>query len=181
MLIVKIGVQISLVTYFTGNIFYILIDLADGLELDQEYEESDNANIISAFGLYKLRHHDKSIAMTYWCFTTLSTVGFGDIHPKSNFERICTAELMLIGVLVFSIVRDRLIGIIDFTIHIDEDFDDGIELTRFLGVIKRFNNNMDMDSKLQKQIVDFFIYKWENDKNLALDLENDKILSELPI
>ncbi len=30
--------------------------------------------------------------------------------------------------------------------HIDEDFDDGIELTIFIGTIRRFNPNADIDS-----------------------------------
>ena len=83
--------------------------------------------------------------MIYYTFTTLSTVGFGDIHPRSDFERIFGAAVMLVGVLVFSIVRDKLIESIDFTMHINDDFDDGIELTRFLGILRHYNYNLEIE------------------------------------
>jgi hypothetical protein len=95
--------------------------------------------MIGSFLFYEDTTQEKSIKMTYWTFTTLSTIGLGDIHPKSNFERILTAIVMLVGVLVFSIVRDKLIESIDFTMHIDDDFDDGIELTRFFGILRHYN------------------------------------------
>jgi hypothetical protein len=44
----------------------------------------------------------RSISLTYFGTTTLTTVGLGDLHPKSNFERgICTI-LMITGVAMFS-------------------------------------------------------------------------------
>ena len=78
--------------------------------------------------------------MTYYMFTTLSTIGLGDIHPWSNFERILSTITMLVGVIIFSIVRDKLIESIDFTIHVDDDFDDGIELSRFFGILRHYNS-----------------------------------------
>jgi hypothetical protein len=149
LLILKILIQVSLVTFFIGNIIYILIDLSDDMDFDHEYMEAqeNRSNIIGSFSFYSLNYNEKSIKMTYWIFTTLSTVGFGDIHPKSNFERILSALIMLIGVLVFSYVKDIFISIIDFTMHIDEDFDEGIELTRFMGTIRRFNYYVEMDRK----------------------------------
>jgi hypothetical protein len=125
--ILKLCVQLFVITAVMGNIIYILIDLMDGMQYDLDYESSD-FNIIGAFEFYKLSEVEKSIKMTYWTFTTLSTVGFGDIHPRSNFERVMAAIVMLVGVIVFSLVKDRLALLIDFTLNIDEDFDDGIEL-----------------------------------------------------
>lgn len=40
---------------------------------------------------------DQVVAMTYFSFTTLSTVGFGDYHPKSNIERILGIFVFLVG------------------------------------------------------------------------------------
>ena len=139
--IVKIIFQLLIVTFITGNILYILIDAFDMMEDDEHYSlAGDNSeNMIGTFAFYSDPITTKSIKMTYYTFTTLSTVGFGDIHPRSNFERILSAITMLVGVLVFSIVRDKLIESIDFTMHIDDDFDDGIELTRFFGILRHYN------------------------------------------
>ena len=40
---------------------------------------------------------------TYFAFTTLSTVGFGDLHPKSDLERVFCVVILVMGVSIFSI------------------------------------------------------------------------------
>ena len=42
--------------------------------------------------------------MSYFAFTSLSTVGFGDFNPKSNAERLACAFILLFGVAIFSVV-----------------------------------------------------------------------------
>tara|TARA_B110001450_G_C17380459_1_gene383465 strand:- start:452 stop:586 length:135 start_codon:yes stop_codon:yes gene_type:complete len=42
--------------------------------------------------------------MCYFTFTSLSTVGFGDLNPRSNSERILTAVILLFGVAIFSYI-----------------------------------------------------------------------------
>jgi len=42
------------------------------------------------------------IVAMYYSFTSLSTVGFGDYHPRSDFERIVCAIILCIGVGLFS-------------------------------------------------------------------------------
>lgn len=137
--ITKIIFKLLIVTFITGNVLYILIDAFDFIDEDSDYIDAGDAFMIGNFEFYNDPIKAKSIRMTYYAFTTLSTVGFGDIHPRSDFERILSAITMLVGVLVFSIVRDKLIESIDFTMHIDDDFDDGIELTRFFGILRHYN------------------------------------------
>ena len=48
-----------------------------------------------------------SISM-YFALTSLSTVGFGDLYPISDFERIAIAFILLIGVAVFSYILGEL-------------------------------------------------------------------------
>ena len=52
------------------------------------------------------------LVAVYFSFTSLSTVGLGDYHPKSNPERACTAMLLLIGVAVFSYILGNFIEIL---------------------------------------------------------------------
>mgnify|MGYP006094467339 CR=1 FL=1 len=51
---------------------------------------------------------DQMWALTYFAFTTLSTVGFGDYHPRNSRERLLGAALMLFGVMINSIVVESL-------------------------------------------------------------------------
>ena len=48
------------------------------------------------------------VSLTYFAFTTLSTVGLGDFHPKSNIERVLCSFIMLFGVMITSIIMDDL-------------------------------------------------------------------------
>jgi hypothetical protein len=45
-----------------------------------------------------------AIALTYYSFTTLATVGLGDYHPYSNLERFFCAFIMLFGVMTLSLL-----------------------------------------------------------------------------
>jgi len=54
---------------------------------------------------------DRVIASTYFSFTSLSTVGFGDLYPMNSYERALTAIVLLFGVAVFSIVMGNFIEI----------------------------------------------------------------------
>ena len=52
------------------------------------------------------------VILFYFAFTTLSTVGFGDYHPKSNLERMVCSFVFLFGVSVFSYVMGYFIEVL---------------------------------------------------------------------
>ena len=72
-----------------------------------------------------------SLKILYFAFTSLSTVGFGDIHPKSDIERLLVAAILLIGVAVFSYIMGTFISILDQHTNLNADFDDGDTLSKF--------------------------------------------------
>ena len=47
------------------------------------------------------------IKVFYFAITTLSTIGFGDFHPVSVFERGIASPILLIGVAVFSFIMGQ--------------------------------------------------------------------------
>jgi len=51
---------------------------------------------------------ENAIALTYFTFTSFSTVGLGDYHPKSNVERLVCAFMLLFGVAMTSFIMDNL-------------------------------------------------------------------------
>ena len=61
------------------------------------------------------------------------------------------------------------------------DLDEGDELARFFGLIRRFNDNVPLKISLKEQIERHFDYKWINDKNQAIDDDAEKdMLDQLP-
>jgi hypothetical protein len=64
---------------------------------------------------------------------------------------------------------------------LDADLDDGDNLSKFFGLIKKFNGNVDIDYRLKREIEEYFDYKWTYDRNQAIDDEQEKaILYQLP-
>ena len=82
-----------------------------------------------------------TVVLMYYAFTSLSTVGFGDYHPRSDEERAICAIILLLGVAIFSYFMGVLFEIIDNFRKLNDDLDEGDNLTRFFGLLRKFNNN----------------------------------------
>lgn len=64
----------------------------------------------------------------------------------------------------------------------NKDLDDSDNLSKFLGVMCKFNHNKPMNEKIKNEITEYFDYKWKNDRNMAIDDDEEKaILEQLPI
>jgi hypothetical protein len=57
-------------------------------------------------------NYNSVISVTYYTLTTLATVGYGDLHPKSDLERMVASAIMLIGVVVFSFIMSNFTEIV---------------------------------------------------------------------
>ena len=51
--------------------------------------------------------------MMYYSFTSLSTVGLGDLVPRSNVERLLCSFVLLFGVAIFSYIMGIFIEVIE--------------------------------------------------------------------
>lgn len=65
------------------------------------------------------------IILTYFAFTSLSTVGFGDFHPRSDLERLVCAFILLFGVAIFSYIMGSFIEMLEKYQNLCADLDDG--------------------------------------------------------
>ena len=76
----------------------------------------------------------------------------------------------------------NFIEILDKVALINADLDEGYELTRFFGLMKKFNGGKSINYELQLKIEKYFDYKWSNDKLMAINDEDEiAILSQLPL
>jgi len=114
--------------------------------------------------------HEALLIYIYYSFTSLTTVGFGDFNPRSDFERIYIAFGLLFGVAIFSFIMGEFIGMISNIDKYDESAgDNGDELSRFFGILKNYNYNEDIDIKLRREIEDFLENRYSKDQVLALN------------
>ena len=123
----------------------------------------------------------EGLACVYFAFTSLSTVGFGDYSPQSDSERLFCSFILVAGVCVFSYLMDTFLAIISGLQDLNEDLDDGDSLTLFFGILKRFNGDKPINHAFKVKIEAFFDFKWNQDRLLALDDDEEKEkLSQLP-
>ena len=75
----------------------------------------------------------------YFAFTSFTTVGFGDFYPVSDLERVVGAIMLLFGVAIFSFIMGKFIEMVDQIKEFNRGLDDGDSLSKFFGVIEKFN------------------------------------------
>ncbi len=108
------------------------------------------------------------ISVVYFAFTTLATVGYGDYHPVSNAERIIGAIIILFGVAVFSFIMGNFIDMLmEFRI-VTADNEDNSNLTKWFGLLARFNKGRPLPKEMAMKIEEYFYYYWANDRNYAM-------------
>ena len=96
-------------SYFVGMFWYIACDLNNYNNIhkklkDPEYEYEEE-NFIDYNNYEDIpTNGQKAITNSYFAFTSLSTVGFGDYHPTNSFERLVCATIILFGNGVFGLI-----------------------------------------------------------------------------
>lgn len=56
---------------------------------------------------------EKYVASVYWSFTTMTTVGYGDISAKTISERVFAIIGMLMGGFVLSAIISKLVLVVE--------------------------------------------------------------------
>jgi hypothetical protein len=84
-------------------------------EIDEFLNGTDEERpdlFIDTFSMYSNTRMENMIIIFYFAFTSLSTVGFGDYHPRGNLERLMGAFILLGGVAIFSLIMGNFIEIL---------------------------------------------------------------------
>ena len=81
------------------------------------------------------------IILVYFSFTTLSTVGLGDLYPANDTERIYQSIVLFLGVVSFTFIMNNFLIILQKTSQIKASFEEGAKLSKFIGLLKKYNGN----------------------------------------
>ena len=92
---------------------------------------------------------EKLVLLSYYFLTTLSSVGFGDYHPRNDYERLWCTMVFLFGCMIFGYVLGNYGDIIFEYNNLTADLDEGDKLAAFFGLLKHFNDGEDMDWDMQ--------------------------------
>lgn len=120
------------------------------------------------------------VKMWYYAITTLSTIGFGDFSPKSVYEKILGAFILMFGVVVFSIIMNNLIEILN-NFKAMEDQGSHKDLSKWIALLAKYNSGNPMSKELITAIEQFFSFYWTSNKMNAFQSNIDKrFMEELP-
>jgi Cyclic nucleotide-binding domain/Ion channel len=113
---------------------------------------------------------DYYLKSLYWAITTLSTVGYGDITPKTNIEIGYAIAVMVLGVISFGYVIGNIANLLaSFDTNRERYYEQAKRVQAFLKVRR-------IPSALQKHIADYYRYYWERQSGY----DESSILQELP-
>jgi hypothetical protein len=112
----------------------------------------------------------KYLRALYWCITTLATVGYGDIVPKTNLQTVYTMVVMLLGVGVYGYVIGNVTNLVA---NIDLAKSHYRENMERLAAFMRYRN---IPPALQRRLNDYYAYLWEN----RLGYDESTVLADLP-
>jgi CRP-like cAMP-binding protein len=119
--LLRMLLQLLFIAHLLGCLWHWLVVLQDGCEEDDSINDDDptndesstecdktvnfrNVNWMTTGGLEGLDIPRQYMVSVYWAFTTMTTVGYGDINVANDLERGFAIFAMLIGASVFGYV-----------------------------------------------------------------------------
>lgn len=119
------------------------------------------------------KHFQVALSQTYFAFTSLTTIGFGDFHPRSDYERMMGSTILLLGVSMFSYIMSKFIQMMDQINETNKEMDETVDLSNFFITLKYFNQNKDLPQEFTTKLQNYFLYRWNNDRNMAIKEDED--------
>jgi hypothetical protein len=95
------------------------------------------------------------VAAVYFAFTTMTTVGYGDIHAVSDRERICSIFLMLVGANILAYI----IGVVSSHIFNRNGSTNLIDVR--LGLVREYLNEQGVNENIKKNITKHVCFAME--------------------
>lgn len=132
----KLIILVFVFAYLVGIYWYIFMTFFQENLMGHDDENHYNENFVNFEGfnhvIDELSPMKRTILLTYYSVTTLTTVGFGDFYPVSTFERFCASFMMFCGYITFSLMRGQLFDMIDKINKVNTEYNDSENLDQFI-------------------------------------------------
>ena len=135
--------------------------------IGEYYFDNTPFNWITESGLQDLDEFELYINGLYWCITTLSTVGYGDIHPYNTSERLYATCVMVIGIFIYSYIIGSLTNLLS---SIDSR---KAKLTKKLEILDNLTQEYGFNQAFYRKLTTALEYQHLNNKQELTDLLED--------
>lgn len=112
---------------------------------------------------------DKYVISLYWVFTTMTTVGYGDVVPTNNMERLFAVGVMLFGATVFGYIISTIAEMSNE--HNRDALGLNMSLLRYYGTEQHFSERM-------QKLMRFHYGFWYQE--MTPRQEESRLLAKLP-
>ena len=161
---------IFLIAYGLGMFMFIFAQLED------TWPETELENFMDAYELKETSNFQSLLIMSYYSFTTLTTVGLGDFFPTTSAERLLLVIIFLGGITIFSTLQNNLQEAFLSYTTLTEPINDSERLNRFFSFFKKYNQNQPLNRSIIREIEQYFEYYWENNKTVISANEVDRMI-----
>jgi hypothetical protein len=147
--ILKLLVLIFFISHLLACTFYYVGD----------YESTDNPeNWIRVSGIDEIPKEERYMTSLYFSFSTMATVGYGDITPQTNLEKVYS----ILGMLIACGFTAYIIGSIGSIFNRSNIMANEIKLKSFH--INQFLRNKEIPNDMRMRIMSYLEYLVENKK-----------------
>eukprot|EP01023_Acetabularia_acetabulum_P026495 TRINITY_DN2516_c0_g2_i5.p1 TRINITY_DN2516_c0_g2~~TRINITY_DN2516_c0_g2_i5.p1 ORF type:complete len:373 (+),score=62.11 TRINITY_DN2516_c0_g2_i5:634-1752(+) len=113
------------------------------------------------------------LGSVYFALTTVTTVGYGDITPRNDAERVCSMVIFMCGVIFFSFQISSVTELISNITHKQRRS----ELVRDKMIaVKRWMKMRHLDANIRQKIQRFYSEVWIQQQ----DVHEETFLNEIP-
>jgi len=162
----KLLLEVTFIAHLLACGWYYVSSTSSGTACEYQYD----CNWIMYGGFDQDLIGSRYITSIYWAFTTMTTVGYGDVSGNSNSERLFSVCCMLLGVTVFGYIVGSMATVVAKINH-------GEQRTKErLSEVKEWIKELSLDMDLRHRVIKY--YEHYLTKQSVFD--ETAILSKLP-
>ena len=126
------------------------------------------------YNILESSQYTQYISSLYWAIATITTVGYGDIVPTNDQERLIVVLCMVIGVTAFAYTVGTMSSLVQ---QLDQQ---SISFNNRMAVINRWLKHRQLTRSLSIKVRQHFRYQYESSGMLNDDFREADILETLP-